>query len=183
MFINFSRDLNNEMFHGKVVLLDPHNERSPFALVFLIHEMRVRGRWPFLVDRLISDQPEWPDWVSPFVNAEGVLEDGPTGTAPSTLSGALPSVNQAPPVGGASSTVPGRPPSDNSVAREKSISGKIRFAAPDSDTWDQILKVTRTLPSWKACIVEGKSWKGTAEENIAKYKRVTEIGDDLETPF
>ena len=125
----------------------------------------------FLVDRLISDQPEWPDWLSPFVNAEGVLEeeDGPT---PSTLPGALP-----PPIGGASSTVPGRPPFDNSVAREKSISGIFRLAVPDSDTWDQILKVTRTLPSWKACIVEGESWKGTAEENIAKFKRVTEIGD------
>ncbi len=135
--------------------------------------MRVRGRWPFLVDRLISDQPEWPDWLSPFVNAEGVLEDGPTGIAPS---GTLPSVNQA----RASSTVPGWP-SDNSVAREKSIPGKIRLAAPDSNTWDEIVKFTRASPSWKACIIEGESWKGTAEENIAKYKRVTEIGDDLKT--
>jgi hypothetical protein len=35
-----------------------------------------------------------------------------------------------------------------------------------------IIDSAQQQPNWKAAVVEGESWEGTAEENIAKYKRV-----------
>lgn len=40
----------------------------------------------------------------------------------------------------------------------------------DAETIDKILFATRNSESWKACVREGTSWEGTAEENVAKYK-------------
>ena len=44
----------------------------------------------------------------------------------------------------------------------------------DNNLIEELLAVTRVLPSWKACQVEGTSWAGTAQENIERY--VSEIG-------
>ncbi|KAH9990042.1 hypothetical protein BJV77DRAFT_1126134 [Russula vinacea] len=38
----------------------------------------------------------------------------------------------------------------------------------------EILAVSRTLPSWKACQIEGTSWTGTAEENTDKYLSIVQ---------
>jgi hypothetical protein len=39
----------------------------------------------------------------------------------------------------------------------------------NADVIAEILAATRAMPSWKACVMEGTSWTGTAEENIQKY--------------
>ncbi len=38
-----------------------------------------------------------------------------------------------------------------------------------------ILAATRNSASWKACEEEGRSWTGTAEENIQKYVSSTDM--------
>jgi hypothetical protein len=35
-----------------------------------------------------------------------------------------------------------------------------------------IMRFARQQPSWRAAVIEGESWDGTTEENIAKYLRV-----------
>lgn len=34
-------------------------------------------------------------------------------------------------------------------------------------------KIYQTLPNWIAAEVEGQTWDGTAEENAAKWRRIT----------
>jgi len=51
-----------------------------------------------------------------------------------------------------------------------------RTLALNADVVAEILAATHAMPSWKACVVEGTSWDGTAEENIQKY--VSSIGTD-----
>ena len=38
----------------------------------------------------------------------------------------------------------------------------------------EILAATRAMPSWNACMMEGMSWDGTADENTQKY--ISNIG-------
>jgi len=45
----------------------------------------------------------------------------------------------------------------------------------DGEHIAKILEVMYTLPTWKACIMEGMNWAGTAEENIQKYNGVIGI--------
>ena len=35
-----------------------------------------------------------------------------------------------------------------------------------------VIRSARQQPNWKAAVIEGESWEGTAEENIMKYQRV-----------
>ena len=39
----------------------------------------------------------------------------------------------------------------------------------NSDVIAEILSVTRTMPSWKACQMEGTDWTGTTEDNTQQY--------------
>lgn len=85
MFINFSRNPADEQHHGKAVLLNPADRLCPIPAIFLIHEWRVRGRWPFLLDRNLSPDPEWLMWLAPFVDANGVIiRDPPTASGPAS---------------------------------------------------------------------------------------------------
>jgi hypothetical protein len=34
---------------------------------------------------------------------------------------------------------------------------------------EAVLHFTCQQPNWKAAVIEGESWEGTAEENIVKY--------------
>lgn len=47
--------------------------------------------------------------------------------------------------------------------------------ASNADVIQKILSATRESASWKACVQEGTSWDGTADENIAKYKSMVEL--------
>jgi len=37
---------------------------------------------------------------------------------------------------------------------------------------EAIMRSARQQPNWKAAVIEGESWEGTAEENIVKYRQV-----------
>ena len=41
----------------------------------------------------------------------------------------------------------------------------------------EILAVQRTMPTWKACVIEGTSWDGTAEDNIRRYMSTVGVED------
>jgi hypothetical protein len=47
----------------------------------------------------------------------------------------------------------------------------------NNDVVAEILAATRAMPSWRACVMEGTSWTGTAEENIEKYASLTGTQD------
>ena len=65
VFINYTGHTYLQQFHGKAVALDIKDEYAPFASLFIIHEMRVRGFHPFryfpAVPRL--DVILWQDWI------------------------------------------------------------------------------------------------------------------------
>jgi len=64
-------------FHGKAVLLDIDDPFVPFPAVFLVHEIRVRVRWPFLEDaKDIPQVTEWVDWLKSAVDANGAIDRG-----------------------------------------------------------------------------------------------------------
>lgn len=44
----------------------------------------------------------------------------------------------------------------------------------NNDFIADILAATHAMPSWKACVMEGTSWDGTAEENVQRY--ISSIG-------
>ncbi|KAF7976605.1 hypothetical protein HWV62_6104 [Athelia sp. TMB] len=50
--------------------------------------------------------------------------------------------------------------------------------ALDQDAVANILAATRASASWRACVREGTSWAGTAEENVRKYVSAVGIEDD-----
>ncbi|KAK7467599.1 hypothetical protein VKT23_004652 [Stygiomarasmius scandens] len=162
IFVNHSRIAHNEQHHGELVLLNPTDRLCPFQAIFLIHEWRVRGRWPFFSDRDVSLQrPEWMGHVSTRI------QEGPDVTpSSSTLIGAS-----------TSGTVPStstRPNEDGSLGRRVAAGNEItiRIGPPDAAQIERILAFSRESPSWKACIVEGTSWEGTAEQNIEKYREI-----------
>jgi hypothetical protein len=54
--------------------------------------------------------------------------------------------------------------------------GMMSLPPLDEHTTEAILTASREMPSWEACeLVEGTSWDGTAEENIKKYRRLSEL--------
>jgi hypothetical protein len=42
---------------------------------------------------------------------------------------------------------------------------------------EAIMRSARQQPSWKAAVIEGESWEGTAEENTAKYLQLLPPAD------
>ncbi|KAF8967452.1 hypothetical protein BDZ97DRAFT_1656381 [Flammula alnicola] len=165
VFIDFSRfgGRPNDKYHGKAALLDIDHRLCPFPNIFLVHEMRVRGCWPFLTDRDISQDPEFPNWRGPLASN---VEDSTTRTS------IIPAF-VAMTAGTSGSGVEGRDPS-GPAAEQTGNSGTIRLTLDDS-TIQEIVTASRELPSWKACELEGTSWEGTADENVTKYREITDI--------
>ena len=129
--------------------------------------MRVRGFYPFEpVSPVISRDFPWQDWIT----SDGVFDE----TSGSFKRAAPPSGNGNDDNGGSAqpqlpTTSAGGGPSDGLTLEL------------NSDVIAEILSVTRAMPSWKACQMEGTSWTGTAEENIQKY--VSSIGvEDSQPP-
>ena len=50
--------------------------------------------------------------------------------------------------------------------------------ALNQDVILEILVASRAMPSWKACVVEGTSWEGSAIENIEKYVKTIGVDPD-----
>jgi len=156
VFINYSGEECLQQFHGKAITLDIKHRYAPFPALFIIHEMRVRGFYPFQpVAPTVPDDILWQDWISSgqvFDNASiSFKHDAP-------------------------------PPNDNDRSAEEQPPVHPMTTAPSSqrtlalnaDVIADILAATRVMPSWKACEIEGTSWIGTAEENIQKY--ISSIG-------
>jgi hypothetical protein len=159
VLINYSNCDCLQPWHGKAIALDIRDRHAPFPSLFIIHEMRVRGFHPFEpTSPAISHDLSWQDWIS----SDGVFDE---------TSG---SFKRARP--------PGHGNDDNgSSAQSQLPMTSAGGGSPvgltlelNSDVIAEILSVTRSMPSWKACQVEGTSWTGTAEENIEKY--VSSIG-------
>ncbi|KAG6889212.1 hypothetical protein C0995_002672 [Termitomyces sp. Mi166 len=64
ILVNYSDHPDLQKYHGKVIALDVSDRYAPFPSLFIVHEMRVRGRHPFHVIRtLVPAQPAFQDWV------------------------------------------------------------------------------------------------------------------------
>jgi hypothetical protein len=37
---------------------------------------------------------------------------------------------------------------------------------------EEVMRSARQEPNWKTAVIEGESWEGTTEENVAKYLRL-----------
>ena len=165
VFVNYSNHPDLQSFHGKAVALDIRDRHAPFPSLFIIHEMRVRGFHPFEpVSPAISHELSWQDWIL----SDGVFDD---------TSG---SFNRAPPPdnGNADNRSSAQPRLPTTSAGDRSSVGLMLEL--NASVIAEILSVTRAMPSWKTCQMEGTSWTGTAEENIQKY--VSSIGVEGRPP-
>lgn len=158
VFINYSARVDLQQFHGKAIALDINDRYAPFPSLFIIHEMRVRGFHPFQPVSPPVPAPDdihWQDWIS----SEQVFNN-----ASASFKRNMPPHNER----SAETQLPSHPTTTTTAP-----SGQ-RTLALNADVINDILAATRAMPSWKACVVEGTSWTGTAEENIQKY--VSSIG-------
>jgi len=158
LFINSSGNRDYQSFHGKAVALDTRDRYAPFPSLFIIHEMRAPGFHPFTpVAAEIPDVILWQDWV---------LSDGVFDASANTFIRDKP---RAPP--------PSQPRNQQSGGSAGGVSLDGNTLPLNDDVIAEILTVTRAMPSWKACQIEGTSWVGTAQENIEKY--VSTIGAEI----
>ena len=164
--MNYSKDKDVELapYHGKAIALDINDRYAPFPSLFIIHEMRVRGFHPFdFINPSIPSSIAWQDWVttSEVLNTSGSF------------------IRESPPWTRTGSTPPPQfQPMASAMSGGKSESGVSRLAPLDNNLINQILEATYAMPSWKACMIEGTSWDGTAEENIKKYVSDIGVSDD-----
>ncbi|KAF9062056.1 hypothetical protein BDP27DRAFT_1406399 [Rhodocollybia butyracea] len=169
ILINYNNERDLAPYHGKALALDTGHRYSPFPSVFIIHEMRVRGRHPFtpvIPDVDIEDDPPFQDWIvrdglfdpntRSFVRAAPRREGNGHGNKNNSNSNNNDNVvSPMPGVFGSQSTGQGQGlPLNNDVIRD-------------------ILQATHQMESWKACQIEGTDWSGTAE-NIKKYQALSE---------
>src|SRR5712691_11839708 len=72
VFINYANLSYLRPFHGKAIALDIRDRHVPFPALFIIHEMRVRGFYPFEpVSPVISRDFPWQDWIT----SDGVFDE------------------------------------------------------------------------------------------------------------
>ncbi|KAF8513092.1 hypothetical protein BU17DRAFT_53478 [Hysterangium stoloniferum] len=153
VYINYSGQVNNAIYHGKAINLDISHHHAPFPSIFLIHEQRVRGFWPFVCEpNDILPMPESQGWLK----ADEVVSDPEREGGMSNSSMNLACKNMGSALGGEER--PGMTSLDL-----------------DANAIQEILLATYRSPSWKACMQEGTSWEGTAEENVAKYNGLVEL--------
>ncbi|CCL98548.1 uncharacterized protein FIBRA_00548 [Fibroporia radiculosa] len=162
VFVNFSDSSNYQQFHGKAIALDIRDRHAPFPSLFLIHEMRVRGFYPFQPTApAVPNDIAWQDWVT----SEGVF-DNDTGTFKRDRP--LDDVSRQPRLS--------FQPTMTSADDAPSGSGGCTLAL-NADVVSDILSATHAMPSWRACQMDGTSWSGTAEENIQQYvSTITPVG-------
>lgn len=160
VLINYSGNQNLLPYHGKAVALDIKDRDAPFPSLFIIHEMRVRGFNPFEpVSPTVPDDILWQDWIM----SEEVFDNDSASFK-----------RDWPPRNDKDRPVETQLPLHPTTTAP---SGQ-RTLALNEDVIADILAATRAMPSWKACVLEGTSWTGTAEENIEKYKSSIGTQDD-----
>ena len=139
VFINYSQGKDDAIFHGKAIKLDVDHRYSPFPSIFLIHEWRVRGFYPFATDPLnISPTIEDQDWTKENISdTEHDATMNPENSFTRTTDNGTGNSSGEPPAGTVS-------------------------VALNDDVIEKILSATRESASWKACEQEGSiSWDGS----------------------
>ncbi|EJD54075.1 hypothetical protein AURDEDRAFT_53357 [Auricularia subglabra TFB-10046 SS5] len=155
--INFSGREELAMHHGKAVALDFAHQRAPYPAVFLIHEIRTRGFWPWQEHTVDISANTYQDWVvrGGYLNEGGHLSPNAPEPAP------LPA-----PYGDASSL--------GGQSGLGQVSGRKVTLEPPEAIFAQTLAFQQTMPTWRAALLENESWSGTATDNIQKYLALTE---------
>lgn len=147
VLINHSQMPTLERWHGRAINLRADNNRLPFHGAFLVHEMRVRGWWTFRADRPFSLPIPW------------VFDEADNRRMQSD------SISNGPKSHDSISTNP-----TSAGQQPKMFTPTNPFANP---TELQSLKDSFSKqPNWKAAVLEGETWEGTAEENVDKWKRL-----------
>ncbi|KAH8994922.1 hypothetical protein EDB92DRAFT_1934172 [Lactarius akahatsu] len=146
IFVNYSGSDELQRYHGKAIGLDNQDRHAPFPSLFVIHEIRVRGFHPF--QPISSEVPDGNPFQD-WIVADGVFDD--------ISRSQRQHLSQFPHV--ATNSGPG-----------------VHTLELNANIINEILAATHAMPSWKACVVEGTSWDGTANENIEKY--ISSIGVD-----
>ncbi|KAI9512720.1 hypothetical protein F5148DRAFT_730728 [Russula earlei] len=157
IFINYSRAWNLHHFHGKAIPLDINDRHCPFPSLFVLHEWRVRGFHPFKPPTCrLPSIIHWQGWV-----VKDDLFDEVSGTFRRERKDNHTGSSSAPATQPATATYPGVVPTDGSAFVLSTLNDNVVA---------EIVAATRASATWKACVTEGISWEGTAEENIQKYK-------------
>ncbi|KAF5360468.1 hypothetical protein D9756_004542 [Leucocoprinus leucothites] len=167
VFINYSGIQSLQKFHGKAIPLDIREPDTPFPSVFILHEMRVRGTYPFRPAE--PDIPEyqditWQEWVLSedlFDNVTGLFRrDRPPGFRYSDEEDVKAST-EVPVLQCLGTTIPQGSPSHDMVNA-------------DNGVVDEILQATWELASWRACVQEGEARARVEAERGAKISEDSE---------
>ncbi|KAF8335494.1 uncharacterized protein EI90DRAFT_337948 [Cantharellus anzutake] len=158
VFINHSQSEELEVYHGRAINLPEYDDRLPFHGAFLFHEMRVRGHWPLYEDRAIPLPISWVHWID---------EGGNRGHSRRRRRGP----------DGRGHRGRARSRSHRSRARSR---GRGRGRGGDGYNQDPsaleaLKKSFAEQPNWRASVMEGTSWEGSANENAAKWRKLNRI--------
>lgn len=144
------------------VQLFPSDERILNG-TFINQEMHVRGRYPYIpdyADRPIGVPLKWQRWITgaPDGGNGGVGEtSGDSGDESSGDSGD----------GGYDKEA------NRDLPKKKNPTTIVfKNLMTNPSELEGIMRYARQQPSWRAAVIEGESWDGTTEENIATYLRV-----------
>ena len=157
VFINQSQSKKLEPYHGRAINLCP-GDHLPFHGAFLVHEMRVRGYWPFREDRPISLPIPWPNWDPRDGDDDDYSDDDSDddhdhNKNPDKANYDHPASSHI--------TTPFR-------QQPKTFTPTNPFSNP---TELQAMKDSfAKQPNWKSAVIEGETWEGTAEENVNKWR-------------
>lgn len=154
VLVNYSNRTSLASYHGKAIALDTGHRYSPFPTVFIIHEMRVRGRYPFAsISPPIPSNPPFQDWIA----TSGVFN-------PTTMS-----FIRAKPRNNNNNNNNGGHNNNNNTVLQPMTGVSQSGLVLNGDVIHEIIQATREMDLWKACQIEGTDWSGTGEENIRKY--------------
>ena len=132
--------------------------------------MRVRGFWPLREDRAIGLPIEQVDWL--VDGGDGNNGDDGRGGQDGCGRGGH---NQRP---GTLETGGGRHLRSRGPAPDSSLSGKV-FIPTNPFTNPVSLQALKQSfaeqPNWKAAIKEGTTWEGNADENAAKWRKLSRM--------
>ena len=153
MFFNHSKNPSLNPYDGKAIALDIAHHHAPFPQLFIIHEIRVRARYPFCETIEVSETIPWQDWI--------LLEN----RLRSDVAGSY--FNHQPVSTPPSSSV--QPQQQQFSTQTSGTLSQGIILGLNDDVIAEILAASRASLSWRACQMEGTSWDGTADENRAKY--------------
>ncbi|KAF8551908.1 hypothetical protein OG21DRAFT_1512134 [Imleria badia] len=150
IFVNQSNSPYDQQFHGKAIGLDICHRLCPFPSLFIIHEMRVRGFYPFQLESTdhppgpVAGDAPWQDWM---------LADGVINRATGTI------IRDSPHSYASSANVATHSPHCQPGGYTQASS----LALTPSHI-SHILCASQAMPSWKACQIAGvrRSWQRLA---------------------